>query len=230
LDNISLRNIVAQADELYAARADVAKVEESIELLRAAGLARFEIAWRLSRALFFFAQEMQAPSEARKLHAEGVKAGRLAAQARSDRVEGHFWLGVNLALLAQLDSAPKALVPALQASSSLQRAIDINSAYHAAGPLRVLARLQHKLPRLLGGGAARARENFERAIAIAPANTVTRIYFAQLLLQIGAVDRARSELNIVLSAPLDPDWAFEIKRDQRLARELMKKLPRPRKP
>src|SRR6266480_3992769 len=108
---------------------------------------------------------MQAPSEARKVHAEGVKAGRRAAQARSDRVEGHFWLGVNLALLAQLDLAPKALVPALQANSSLQRAIDINSAYHAAGPLRVLARLQHKLPRLLGGGAARAAKTFEREIA-----------------------------------------------------------------
>ena len=225
MNNNSLRNIVAQADELYAARADVSKVEESIELLRALGPDRFEIAWRLSRALFFFGQEMQAPNEARKLHVEGVKAGRRAAQAQSDRVEGHFWLGVNLALLAQLESAPKALVPALQASSSLQRAIDINSSYHAAGPLRVLARLQHKLPRLLGGGAARATENFERAVAIAPANTVTRIFFAQLLWEIGAVDRARSELKVVLSAPPDPDWAFEIKRDQRLAEQLMKKLP-----
>jgi hypothetical protein len=225
LNNNSLRNIIARADELYAARADVSEVEESIESLRAVELDCFEIVWRLSRALFFLGQEMKAPNEARKLHAEGVKAGRRAAQAQSDRVEGHFWLGVNLALLAQLDSAPKALVPALQASSSLQRAIEINSAYHAAGPLRVLARLQHKLPRLLGGGAARATKNFERAIAIAPANTVTRIYFAQLLLEIGAVDRARSELKVVLSAPLDPDWHFEIKRDQHLAEELMKKLP-----
>ncbi len=220
----SSTKIVAHADELYAARADISKVQESIELLRVAEPDCFESAWRLSRALFFFGQETKVPNEARRLHAGGVKVGRRAVKARSDRVEGHFWLGVNLALLAQLESALKALAPALQARKALQRAIDIDSAYHAAGPLRVLARLQHKLPRLLGGGTSRAAENFERAIAIEPANTVTRIYFAQLLLEIGAVDRARAELEAVLSAPVDSDWTFEIKRDRNLALELLKDL------
>ncbi len=80
------------------------------------------------------------------------------------------------------------------------------------------------MPRLLGGGLARAAANFERAISIAPNNTVTRIYFAELLFEMGAVARARAELEVVLGVPLDPDWAFEIKRDRVLAREWLRKL------
>jgi predicted Zn-dependent protease len=85
----------------------------------------------------------------------------------------------------------------------------------------VLARLQHQLPRLLGGGVTEACANFERAVRIAPENTVTRIYFAQLLLGLGEKTRARSELEHVLNAPYDHDWAFEINRDQRLAKKML---------
>lgn len=221
--NNSQTEVIEQADRYYAGRGDIAKVRKSVELLRPAEDC-FEIAWRLARALFFLGQEAHQPDLARSLHTEGVQAGQRGLAHQSDRVEGHFWLGVNLALLAQLEPRMRAAIHALQAKRALRRAIEIDPAYHAAGPLRVLARLQHKLPRLLGGGNIRAHHNFERAISIAPTNTVTRIFFAELLQETGAVDRALLELQAVLTAPRDPDWAFEIARDQRLAEELMKKL------
>jgi Tfp pilus assembly protein PilF len=77
------------------------------------------------------------------------------------------------------------------------------------------------MPRLIGGGRARAQENYERAIAVAPANTVTRIYFAELLMERGENERARAELELVLSTTMDPDWVFEIERDQRRAQEML---------
>lgn len=219
----SQSEVIEQADRYYAGRGDIAKVRESVELLSQTEDC-FETAWRLARALFFLGQEAHQPDVARSLHTEGVQAGQRALAHRSDRVEGHFWLGVNLALLAQLEPRMRASIHALQAKRALRRAIEIDAAYHAAGPLRVLGRLQHKLPRPLGGGFARARANFERAISLAPTNTVTRIYFAELLQETGAVDRARSELEAVLTAPADPDWAFEIARDQRVAGVMMKEL------
>jgi len=219
----SATKILKQADRLYAGRRDIAQVRKSVKLLRNAKEC-FETSWRLARACFFLGQEAHAPDMARGLHTEGVKAGRRALTHESDHVEGYFWLGVNLALLARLEPSIKAAMHALQAKRALRRAIEIDAAYHSGGPLRVLARLQHKLPRLLGGGWARAHANFERAIIIAPANTVTRIYFAELLLETGAVDRARVELEEVLSLPSDPNWAFEIERDQRLAREMIKQI------
>lgn len=222
LNSNSQTRILEQADRLYADRCDNATVRQSVELLLSTAES-FETCWRLGRAFFFLGQDAPA-AEKRTLHAAGVKAAQLALTHQPERVEGHFWLGVNLALLAQLEPPMKAARHALQAKRALRRAIGIDAAYHSAGPLRVLARLQHKLPRLLGGGLARARANFERAISLAPANTVTRIYFAELLLETGAVERARAELQLILSAPFDPEWAFEIKRDQRLAVELIKKL------
>ena len=132
---------------------------------------------------------------------------------------------MNVALLAGLERGPKAAVHALQAKSALRAAIRIDATYHAAGPLRVLARLHHKLPRLLGGSLIQARAHFERAIGIDSENTVTRIYFAELLLEAGETAQARSQLEQVLNAPLNPDWAFEIARDRRLAKEMLPNLP-----
>ena len=220
------QQITEMADQLYAGRGNLRNVLRSIELLRHEDAVSYETAWRLGRALFFAGQEAAEPGVATGLHAEGVLAGKRAVKTAAtkhltDRVEGHFWLGVNLGLLAQLETPVKASLHALQARRSLLKAMAIDVSYHGAGPLRVLARLQHKLPRLLGGGLARARENYERAISVAPANTVTRIYFAELLLEFGEVDRAQAELEAVLNAPRDPDWLFEADRDQRLAKQML---------
>jgi hypothetical protein len=228
----SVKEIIERSDALYAARADAQGVSLSVELLEAA-LARFfdyELAWRLGRALFFLGQEAHDTAiheahdtaAARAFHARAAKSCKRASRAEPTRVEGHFWLGVNLALLAALEKPAHAILHALAARRRLRRAVAINPSYHAAGPLRVLARLEAKLPRLLGGGHTRARANFERAIALAPANTVTRLYFAELLLAAGDEQQARRQLQAILDAPRDPAWNFEFDRDRRLAQAMLK--------
>src|ERR1044071_7023314 len=157
-------------------------------------------------------------------HARGATFSKRATRLQTERVEGHFWLGVNLALLAQVENPLNALRHALSARRSLTRAVRLDASYHAAGPLRVLARLQHKLPRLLGGGTSRARANFERAINLAPANTVTRLYFSEMLLETGDKTGARTQLKALLNAPPDSQWAFESARDQMIARKMLDKM------
>jgi hypothetical protein len=233
LDKTSLPEISERADRAYAARQEIQNVRASVELLRRvhAEFATYKIAWRLSRALFFLGQEAegggtatQSVPDARNFYLEGAQAGRYAARLQPEQVAGHFWVGVNLALLAAREQRFKAAAHAWQAKRALQRAIGIDAAYHAAGPLRVLARLQHKAPRWLGGGRQNAQANFERAIKIAPVNTVTRIYFAELLLEAGDAMRASAELESIINAPFDQEWAFEITRDQLRAREILTRL------
>jgi tetratricopeptide (TPR) repeat protein len=227
----NLSDITVRADALYAARAQIENVRASVELLEGVAPDRdFEIAWRLGRALFFLGQEDQRKEDARRLHARGVAACERAARSSPLRVEGHFWLGVNLALEAQTARWFKALNLALRAKRSLELAARINPAYHAAGPLRVLARLKHRLPRLCGGGHARARADFARAIELAPANTVTRLYFTEMLIDAGDLPGARSELETILNAPLDAAWAFETTRDRSLARDMLRRLDSEAKP
>jgi hypothetical protein len=220
-----LEELTRRADELYAERVRDGNVRVSLLLLEEAA-DEYEAAWRMGRALFFLGQEAWEVEEARAHHRRGALVSERAARLAHARVEGHFWRGVNLALLAQNEGPLKALAHALRARRSLVRAVRLDAAYHAAGPLRVLARLQHKLPRLAGGSVRRARANFERAVTLAPANTVTRLYFAELLSETGDTTRARVELETLLNAPHDPSWAFESERDRRLARKLLDKMSR----
>ena len=223
--NPSLEETIRRADELYDARSDIENVLASVRLLQAPVCdGEYEALWRLGRSLFFLGQEAQDRKEARRHHARAILFCQRGVRLRPERVEGHFWLGVNLALLASVENPVKALRHAINAKLSLKRAVQLDAAYHGAGPLRVLARLQHKLPRLLGGGRNRARANFERAIQLAPTNTVTRLYFAEMLMETGDKGRARLELDALLNAPPDPRWVFEAARDSQLARQLLDEI------
>jgi hypothetical protein len=218
----SLEEITRRADALYDMRGHPGNVRASVKLLEEAEDAEeYEAAWRLGRALFFLGQEAQSEDETRRSHLRGIRFSKRAARLQALRVEGHFWLGVNQALLAQTENPLNALRHALSARRSLLRAVELDPAYHAAGPLRVLARLQHNLPRLLGGGTSRARANFERAIGLAPANTVTRLYFAEMLFETGDKESARAQLETLLNAPLNPHWAYESERDRKIAHKML---------
>lgn len=234
--------IIRRADELYAQRERIENVCQSIEILRgSAEEARsFEVNWRLGRAYFFLGQEALSESSneafselssatARKdtalaYHSRGILVCQQACSEETERVEGHFWLGVNLALAAKNERWFLAIRHALGAKRTLRRAAQIDSSYHGAGPLRVLARLEHKLPQWLGRNLARARGHYEEAIRLAPENTVTRVYFAELLLGVGEKDCARSHLESVFSISDDAQWAFEIRRDRRIAKEMLARL------
>jgi tetratricopeptide (TPR) repeat protein len=215
--------ILTLVDRLYDGREQIEGVRRSLGLLSEAS-DDYGALWRLSRAHFFLGQEARDKDEASAHHLEGRRAGERAVRAFDGRVEGHFWLGVNLALLAQLEKPLRAIRHALRARRTLKSAALLDSSYHGAGPLRVLARLESKLPFILGGGRRRALAHFEEALRLAPSNTVTRIYLAELLLECGEAARAHSELETLLSLPLDPAWAFETRRDQSRAQELMKKI------
>ena len=221
---IAIQAVITQADELYSERQRIENVHASVEILESSGKDEYEILWRLGRALFFLGQEAADENSAHSSHCRGIIACEEAVATEPSRVEGHFWLAVNLALAAQGLRRLRALRNARRAMRELQLSIQIDSSYNDAGPLRVLARLQHKLPRVLGGGLVRARINYKAAINLAPENTVTRIYFAELLLESGEQNLAREQLELVLNVSAHAGWVFEIERDQRIAKEMMAKL------
>jgi tetratricopeptide (TPR) repeat protein len=223
----ALLAVVGRADELYNQRAEPGSVRESVMVLSGAhgGADRYEVQWRLSRALFFLGQETAAPHSSRQLYAAGIGAGERAVELNKDRVEGHFWVGVNLALFAEANRGLRSVRALKWARLELKRAIEIDERYHDAGPLRVLGRLLHKAPRLLGGSRKRSRELFDRALAIAPSNSVTSIYAAELAITSGEFDRASDLLRQLIESPVEADWEFEGIRDRQIARSLLERIP-----
>lgn len=223
LSDISV--VTARADELYAGRATVDSVRESVTLLHSLKrLEAYEVQWRLARAYFFLGQEASEGADKTAHHHHGTQSGRFAVRATPDRVEGQFWLGVNLSLQAAIATPWRAAALALHAKRTLVRAVKLDSSYHGAGPHRVLARLLHRMPSVLGGGLARARRHFEAAVELDPSNSVTRIYFAELLNAQGELGLARIQWQAVLDAPPDPAWGFEQNRDREIARSALQTL------
>jgi len=157
-------------------------------------------------------------------HAAGIGAGERAVALNAEHVEGHFWVGVNLALFAENNGGLRGLRALRWARSELKLALNLNEAYHDAGPLRVLGRLAHKAPRLLGGSLRQSEKYYTRALEVAPANTVTLLYAAELALERKQLPRAERLLGLIQSLPDDPDWEYENRRDRELARALLKRM------
>jgi hypothetical protein len=218
--------VIGRADELYRKRARPGAVRESVMILSGThgGNDRYEVQWRLSRALFFLGQEATSRASRSQLHAAGIGAGERAVALNAERVEGHFWVGVNLSLFADSHGGWRGLRALLWAKSELKLAVEINENYHDAGPLRVLGRLAHKAPRWLGGGVRLSEQYYNRALEVAPANSVTLLYAAELAIERNQPSRAISLLGRLDTAPADGDWEFEQRRDRQLARDLRARL------
>ncbi|HJQ25913.1 MAG TPA: TRAP transporter TatT component family protein [Blastocatellia bacterium] len=218
--------VIGRADELYRERARPGAVRESVMILSGARGTneRYEVQWRLARALFFLGQEAFEQASRSQLYAAGIGAGERAIALNPERVEGHFWSGVNLALFAENHGGLRGLRALRWARAELKLARKVNEAYHGAGPLRVLGRLAHKAPRWLGGSLRQSEKYYERALEIAPCNTVTLVYAAELALAKQQPARARSLLERLLSLHDDPDWQYENCRDRELARELLRRI------
>lgn len=218
--------IIGRADELYHQRGQPGAVRESVMVLSGSRTAadRYEVQWRLSRAFFFLGQEAGSRDTSRQMYSAGIEAGERSVALNGGRVEGHFWAGVNLALFAEVNRGIRGARAIRWARLELEKAAAINEAYHDAGPLRVLGRLAHRAPRILGGNVKRGRELYDRALMISPNNTVTLIYAAELASQTGEREHARSLLRRVLDSPPDPDWEFENSRDRVAAQSLLEQL------
>lgn len=218
--------VIGRADDLYRQRAEPGAVREAVIILSGArgGSARYEVQWRLARALFFLGQQASTREAGRQLYSAGVGAGERAVALNPKRVEGHFWVGVNLSLFAAINRGIRGARAIRWARSELKLAAAISESYHDAGPLRVLGRLEHKSPRILGGNLKHSRELLDRALAIAPLNSVTLTYAAELAMDMGNRDTAVSLLQQVIESPIDAEWEFENKRDRDLARSLLDQL------
>jgi hypothetical protein len=133
-------------------------------------------------------------------------------------VEGQFWLGVNLALLAEAAGSLTALGYVRKALNHLKVASSIDSHFHAAGPLRIRARLQHKLSWPMGSRKS-SESLYREALSICPNNSVTRLFFADLLHDLGRPDEEKEQLRIIMGLPDDAEWNFELCRDKQIASE-----------
>ncbi|MFN3466271.1 MAG: TRAP transporter TatT component family protein, partial [Candidatus Brocadiales bacterium] len=222
---------LAELDRLYDQRLDIKPVQQLVEKCQAL-LSKnpndYELLWRLSRAYFHLGREAQARDDKLTYYKKAVEVGRQAVEARDDRVEGHFWLGISIAAVGETTGIMKSLTSVGDVRREMEKVIALDDRYEDGGGYRIQGRLDHKVPRLFGGNKTRSHEYYQKALLIAPANTYTHLFLAELLIEEDRLDEATTELKTILSTKNDPKWAYDVKVNKVEARKLLEECEKER--
>ncbi len=195
------------------------------------GEARLHKMIELSR-LCFILGDLGSKTEDKPARKKYFKKGRyyaeLLCQSEPHRVEGHYWLALNLAGLAEVGGAGLALRLLPTVVNELKLARSIDEAYDQAGPDRLLGRLYCLAPPwpLSVGDLNRSLQVLRAAVKIAPNNSTNHLFLAETLLRLHQKKEAFRELQQVLRSTSHTIWSQGLKDDRRQALFLMKKYKR----
>jgi tetratricopeptide (TPR) repeat protein len=218
-------------DALYAQRADLAKAEQAAALWRAAlerdpsSPAAFESAWKLSRACYWLGGHA-AEQTRRATYERGVEAGRRATVLQSNRPEGHFWMAANMGALAESFGLRQGLKYRKPVKEALETVLRLDPAFQDGSADRALGRWYFRVPRLFGGSDKEAEAHLRASLRYNPVSTASHYFLAELFADNGRKDEARMELQAVIDAPINPEWAPEDREFKAKAQQLLEKLRR----
>jgi tetratricopeptide (TPR) repeat protein len=211
-------------DDLYADRANLASARRAADIW-SAELARdprkFDAAWKLARADYWLGGH--APeAERRAFYENGIAAGQKAIALQPMRPEGHFWLAANMGAMAESFGLRQGLKYRKQIKTELETVLKIDPSFQQGSADRALGRWYFKVPRLFGGSREQAEEHLRASLKYNERSTASHFFLAELYSDSGRTADARSELQKVLDAPIDPDWKPEDEEFKARARALLR--------
>jgi Tfp pilus assembly protein PilF len=224
-DQAGATELVAQADLLYAQRAELARAREGSILLRralAADSNSFDAAWKLARLSYFLGAHTNDKSERDRAFNEGVEAGRKAVKLQDGKPEGHFWLGANLGGKAQT-SMMSGLSSVTEIRSQMERVIQLDEGFQGGSAYMALGQIELETPGMLGGDAKHAVEVLEKGLRFGENNTLYRLRLAQAYLAVNRKEEARKQLDIIINSAPDPDFLPEHQEAVTEAKKLLEK-------
>ena len=213
-------------DALYRQRENLAAAQQA-EAIWAARLARdskdFDSAWKLARARYWLGGH--AEDKARKGYLEaGVAAGRAAVAAQPDKPDGHFWMAANMGALAESFGLRQGLKYRGDIKDQLETVLRLDPAYLQGSADRALGRWYFKVPGMFGGSDRKSEEHLRQSLTYNP-NSHSSLYFlAETLIELKRKPEAKTILQRLLDAPIDPDWAPEDREFKQKASVLIKTL------
>jgi len=213
-------------DTLYANRTDLASAQRAAAIWEER-LTRdsrdFEAAWKLARACYWIGGHV-ARADQRRQYERGVEAGRRATAVHPEQPEGHFWMAANMGALAESFGLRQGLRYRGAIKDALETVLRIDPGFQQGSADRALGRWYMKVPGLFGGSDEKSVEHLRRSLAYNPQSTASHYFLAETLLEMNRRAEARAELQQVLDAPLDPEWAPEDEEFKTNARALLAKL------
>jgi tetratricopeptide (TPR) repeat protein len=191
-------------------------------LLSTAGADRAVVLARLGRTCFVLGQ-LAPDSQSMGYYQQGQSYAETLIREAPNRVQGHYWLALNLCGQAEVGSKllGRKLLP--QIIEALQRAAALDAAYDQAGAHRVLGRIYYEAPGwpLSVGDMQKSRQHLQAAVHLSPATSTNHLYLAQTLLRLNEPGLARQELAQVLKSTRAPVKPQDLEEDRQEARRLL---------
>jgi tetratricopeptide (TPR) repeat protein len=213
------------ADALYTNRSDLTSARRAADLWTAALTTNpgdFESARKLARAYYWLGGHAPA-SEENSLYQKGIEAGRRAIAIEPAKPDGHFWAAANMGALAE-SSGIGGLKYRKSIKTELETVLRLDPAFLEGSANRALGRWYFKVPRLFGGSHRRAEENLKASLKYKEDSAVSHYFLAELYADDHRVAEARTEIQRVLDAPIDPEWEPEDQEWKLKARQLLTSL------
>ena len=179
--------------------------------------------------LCFILGEFGEERESESYFDRGRHYAELLSREQPDRVEGHYWLGLNIAGLAKVGGAGRGLRLVPTIIEKLEVALVIDETYDQAGPHRTLGRIYCKAPcwPLSEGDINKSLEHLRAAVEIAPENSTNHLYLAETLIQLGKSGEAYRELERVFTSTRHAIWQHGLEQDRQEVLGLMRHCERP---
>ena len=213
------------ADALYADREHLASARQAADIWStdlAKDAKNFEAAWKLSRVCYWLGGH--APQAERRSFLErGMNAAQQAITTEPNRPEGHFWRAATMGTLAESFGLSAGLKYRKPVKQELETVLRLDAAFMEGSADRVLGRWYFRVPGFFGGSKSLAEQHLRASLKYDPNSTVSHFFLAELLLDQRRTAEARTELQAVIDAPLNAQWAPEDREYKDKARALLPK-------
>lgn len=180
---------------------------------------------RLARTCFVVG-ELTVASQRRKYYEEGRNYAKMLIKEQPARVDGYYWLALNLCGLADTCGAMEGRKLLPQIMKELKRAQALDSSYDQAGCHRVLGRIYYEAPAwpFSVGDLQKSLEQLTLAVRLAPDNSTNHLYLAETLVRLQRPEQARLELEQVLKCSSHALPPQGLKEDHREAKKLLARI------
>jgi Putative Zn-dependent protease, contains TPR repeats len=210
---LSISDALTKADTLFKQREDVSKLRDAVNLVsqvRNPDNRNFDVEAAFAKYNLFLGRQTSDSSEKQKAFDAGEAGAKIASRLQPDKPDGYFWFGANLGEESKLSPVTVGIKSVDDIRAAMNKVIEIDPGFQGASAYDILAQVELNT-RLFGGKPEKAVEYLEKAVSIEKNNTYLYLHLAEAYLATKQPDKAKQQLNHVLTMKPDPDYLPEHK-------------------
>jgi tetratricopeptide (TPR) repeat protein len=180
--------------------------------------------WKLARACYWLGVHTDGDDPKLVIYKKGIEVAKRAISLDAKSIESHFWLGVSYGKYGEVKGVTNSVALIDPIKKEMQIVIGLDEKFEGGGPHRVLGRLYHKVPGLLGGSTEKAFTHLKKAVEIDKTRLLNHLFLAEVYIAEKDKANAKKHLQFIIDAPVEPDRKPENAEEKAQAKELLKGL------